>query len=174
MYEFSMNAVMSHHKLAGLKTQSYRHPQWLGGKESACHCKRHRFDTWVRKIPHAAEQLNLCATTTDPVLQSLGATTTEPMCRNYRNPRAVVLMVHAKRSHCSEKPVATTCCDREKPMQQQKAQQEATAVRSPQPPPVAIEKSPCSNKRLSTFKTKQIKLFLKYKVIILQSWRSEI
>ena len=68
MYEFSMDAVMSHPKLAGLKTQSYRCPQWLGGKESACQCKRHRFDTWVRKIPHAVEQLNLCATTTDPVL----------------------------------------------------------------------------------------------------------
>jgi len=30
------------------------HPWWLSGKESACHCKRHRrwgFDPWVEKIP---------------------------------------------------------------------------------------------------------------------------
>ena len=25
-------------------------PWWLSGKESACHCRRHRFDPWVRKI----------------------------------------------------------------------------------------------------------------------------
>ena len=24
---------------------------WLSGKESACQCRRHRFDLWVRKIP---------------------------------------------------------------------------------------------------------------------------
>ena len=28
----------------------------------------HGFDPWSRKIPHAAEQLSLCATTTEPVL----------------------------------------------------------------------------------------------------------
>ena len=26
-------------------------PRWLSGKESACQCRRHRFDSWVRKIP---------------------------------------------------------------------------------------------------------------------------
>jgi len=26
-------------------------PRWLSGKESACQCRRHRFDPWVRKIP---------------------------------------------------------------------------------------------------------------------------
>ena len=24
---------------------------WLSGEESACHCRRHRFDPWSRKIP---------------------------------------------------------------------------------------------------------------------------
>ena len=28
-----------------------RLPRWLSDKESACQCKRHRFDPWVRKIP---------------------------------------------------------------------------------------------------------------------------
>ena len=26
-------------------------PQWLGGKEFTCQCKRHRFNPWVGKIP---------------------------------------------------------------------------------------------------------------------------
>ena len=37
-------------------------------KESACQCRGHAFDPWSGKIPHAAEQLSLCATTTEPVL----------------------------------------------------------------------------------------------------------
>ena len=31
------------------------------------------------RSPHAAEQLSPCATTTEPVLQSLGTTATQPM-----------------------------------------------------------------------------------------------
>ena len=30
---------------------SYRLPRWLSGKESACQCRTHGFDPWVRKIP---------------------------------------------------------------------------------------------------------------------------
>ena len=26
-------------------------PQWFGGKEFTCQCKRHRFNPWVGKIP---------------------------------------------------------------------------------------------------------------------------
>ena len=26
-------------------------PWWLSGKESACQCSRHRFDSWIQKIP---------------------------------------------------------------------------------------------------------------------------
>ena len=37
-------------------TESIRLPQWLRGKESACQCRRHGFDPWARKIPHAKEQ----------------------------------------------------------------------------------------------------------------------
>ena len=53
---------------------------WLSGKESACQCRRHRFDPWSQKVPHTMEQLSLCVTTTEPVLWSLGATTPEPAC----------------------------------------------------------------------------------------------
>ena len=31
-------------------------------------CKGHGFKPWSGKIPHAAEQLSPCATTTEPVL----------------------------------------------------------------------------------------------------------
>ena len=41
---------------------------WLSGKESACQCKRQGFDPWSEKIPHAMEQLRLCATIIEPVL----------------------------------------------------------------------------------------------------------
>ena len=57
-------------KLGGL-------PWWLSGKESTCQCRRYGFHSWSGKIPHTLEQLSLCATTTEPVLQSLGATLTE-------------------------------------------------------------------------------------------------
>ena len=40
---------------------------WLSGKECTCQCWRHRFDPWSGKIPHAAEQLSLCTTTTEPM-----------------------------------------------------------------------------------------------------------
>ena len=37
-------------------------PWWLSGKESTCQCRKHKFDPWSRKTPHAAEQLSPCAT----------------------------------------------------------------------------------------------------------------
>ena len=43
-------------------------PWWLSEKESTCQRRRHGFDPWARKIPHAEEQLSPCATTTEPVL----------------------------------------------------------------------------------------------------------
>ena len=42
-------------------------PWWRSGEESACQCRGHRFEPWSGKIPHAAEQLSSCATTTEPV-----------------------------------------------------------------------------------------------------------
>ena len=58
-------------------------PCWLSGKVSTSHCSRVRFSPWSGKIPHAVEQLSPCATTTEPVLWSLGTATTEPMFLNY-------------------------------------------------------------------------------------------
>ena len=52
-------------------------PRWLSSKESTCQCRRHGFHPWSRKIPHATEQLSLCATTTEPVPWSPSVATTE-------------------------------------------------------------------------------------------------
>ena len=42
------------------KTQNSRKglPWWFKGKESACQCKRHRFDPWFRKITHDPGRLH--------------------------------------------------------------------------------------------------------------------
>ena len=42
-------------------------PLGLSGNESACQCRRHQFDPWFRKIPHALEKLSLCTRTTEPL-----------------------------------------------------------------------------------------------------------
>ena len=58
-------------------------PWQLSGKESASQRRRHGFDPRSGKIPHTVEQLSLYATSTEPVLQSPGATTTEPTCHKH-------------------------------------------------------------------------------------------
>ena len=47
-------------------------PWWFSGKESAWQCRRHGFQSWSGKIPHAGEQLSSCTTTTEPVLREPG------------------------------------------------------------------------------------------------------
>ena len=52
-------------------------------EQSACQCRKRGFAPWPGKIPHAAEQINPCATTTEPVLQS-----PEPQLLKPTHPRA--------------------------------------------------------------------------------------
>ena len=69
-------------------------PWWRSGWESACQCRGRGFDPWPGRIPHAAEQLGPCATTTEPVLlqqerpQQWGARALQrgvaPACLNWR------------------------------------------------------------------------------------------
>ena len=58
---------------------------WLSGKESNWQCRRLVFDPWSRKTPHAMEQLNLCATTREPVFRSPCFTTTEVITMRSRH-----------------------------------------------------------------------------------------
>ena len=76
---------------------------WLSSKDSTCQCRRQRFDPWSGTIPHATEQLSLCATVVEPVLQSPGTTTTEPSYRNYWSPHILEPIRSNKRSHSNEK-----------------------------------------------------------------------
>ena len=68
---------------------------WLSGKESTCKCRRHRFDPWSGRIPHASEQLSLRATTTEPVLESPEIKTTEPTSCNYWSPCNLEPVLHS-------------------------------------------------------------------------------
>ena len=43
-------------------------PWWLSGKELTCQRRRHGFDPWSEKMPHAMENLSPCATTIEPGL----------------------------------------------------------------------------------------------------------
>ena len=63
-------------------------PWWPSGEESACQCRRHRFDACSGKTPQATEQLSPCTTTAEPALQSPGVATAEACA-----PRACTLQL---------------------------------------------------------------------------------
>ena len=77
-------------------------------------------NTKDRKIPHAMEQQSPCATTIEPVLQSLGSTTTEPTHSNYWSLHPLEPMLCSKRNHCRKKP---TYCNQRKAHTAMKTQQ---------------------------------------------------
>ena len=56
-----------------MKTITQGLPWWRSGWESACQCRRHGFEPWSGNIPHAAEQLSPCATTTEPLFHNYGS-----------------------------------------------------------------------------------------------------
>ena len=80
-------------------------PWWFSGKDFAFQCKRHQYDPWSRKIPHAAEQQSLCAPTLEPVLWSPGTTTTGPRSHNYWSLHTLEPTLSNKKSHVKEKPM---------------------------------------------------------------------
>ena len=113
------------HEMGAFKTVPLGLPRLLGGKESACQCRRHGFDPQSGKIPHAAEQLNPSATQLLSLCsRTWGAATTEPTRRNYGSLRVLEPVLHNRRSHRSEKPLhcddneSPLAATREKPVQQ--------------------------------------------------------
>ena len=83
-------------------------PWWRSGWESACQCRGQGFEPWSGKIPHAAEQLGLWATITEPARL-------EPVLRNKRG------RDRERPTHRDEEwpPLATT---RESPRREMKTQ----------------------------------------------------
>ena len=53
-------------------------PWWLSGKEFTCQCRRHGFDPWSGKIPHAMKHLGLCAMTTEACMPRAQAPQEKP------------------------------------------------------------------------------------------------
>ena len=80
-------------------------PWWRSGWESACQCRGHGFEPWSRRLPHATEQLGLCTPTTEPVLWSLQATTTEAHEPQLLKPTHLESVLCNKGSQGNEKPV---------------------------------------------------------------------
>ena len=64
-------------------------PCWFNGKEFTCQCRRHRFDPWSTKIPHAAENSSWVQ---------------EPGNHDYWSPYALEPVLPNKRSRRNEKP----------------------------------------------------------------------
>ena len=52
--------------LSRIKKDNFGLPWWRSGWESACQCRRHGFEPWSGKIPHATEQMGPWATITEP------------------------------------------------------------------------------------------------------------
>ena len=76
-------------------------PWWSGGQESTCQRGGHGIDAWPGKIPHAAEQLTPCTTTSEPFALVHASHTYWSRTTEGHVPRA-----HAhKRNHCNEKPM---------------------------------------------------------------------
>ena len=60
-------------------------PRWLGGTESACQCRRHRFGPWSGEMP-AEEQLSPCTAATEPGrCNPWSPCTPQPRLRNQRS-----------------------------------------------------------------------------------------
>ena len=72
--KFLNSSIISAH---GFKNTKCGFPWWRSGWESACQFRGHGFEPWSGKIPHAAEQLGLWVTITEPARL-------EPVLRNKR------------------------------------------------------------------------------------------
>ena len=71
-------------------------PWWLRGKESACQHRRHGFDPWSGKIPHACITMRVC--------HNYWVWALEPGSCNYRSLHVPEPVLHSKRSHRHGKP----------------------------------------------------------------------
>ena len=68
--------------MTSIRKNNARLPWWLSGQESTCYHRRHGFDPWSGKIPHAVKQLSPCVKLLSP-----HATVTEPTHSRARTPQ---------------------------------------------------------------------------------------
>ena len=76
---------------------------WLTGKESVCQCRRHRFDPWPGKIPHASVQLSPYSAATEPTCPGVRAPPQEkPAPHSEEQPHN-----HSRRKACTAAKTST-------------------------------------------------------------------
>ena len=112
-----------------IKCKCTRFPWWLNGKESACQCRRHRFDPWSREDP-------TCCRATKPMYHNYWVCALEVRNLNYW-------------SHVPQtlKPKLLVACalQQEKPLQWETP----TLQLEINPRLHQLQKSPCSNEDLA-------------------------
>ena len=101
-----------------LKTAYPRLPRWLSGKESACQCRRPRFDPGRSHMPRSP-----CATSTEPVLWSREPQLLKLVC--------LKTVPGNKRSLCNERNEVHERC------------MKASAMRCMKGPHTTTRSSPC-------------------------------
>ena len=74
-------------------------PRWFTGKESACHCRKHKFDPWSGRS-HMPRNSSMC--------HSYWACALEPGSHNCWDRRAREPVLHSKRSHHNGSPCTAT------------------------------------------------------------------
>ena len=62
-FQFRVSAGVIQQMMQEERGRKCQRKVWLSGKEPACQCRRHGFDPWSGKIPHAPEQLGSCPAT---------------------------------------------------------------------------------------------------------------
>ena len=79
---------------------------WLSGKESACQFRRHRFNPWSRKIPHATDQLthvpqllSLCSGAREATAMKSLLTTTREKPHSNKDPVQPKIDILKKKKH---------------------------------------------------------------------------
>ena len=77
--------------MTSIRKNNARLPWWLSGQESTCYHRRHGFDPWSGKIPHAVKQLSPCVKLLSP-----HATVTEPTHSRARTPQERPLQREAR------------------------------------------------------------------------------
>ena len=88
--------------ISPINNEGWEFSWWLGGKESACQCRRRRFHLWSRRIPASTERLSL-RTTTEPVPEPRNCNSWAHM-QQLSKPCALEFMLFNRRGHHNKKP----------------------------------------------------------------------
>ena len=104
-------------------------PWWLSDEESACQCRRHRFNPWSGKFPHAAEQWSPWVTVAEPVRWAWGTGCGAVKPTSHSGwARALSLGHRLRISEAHESQWPSLCSKRGKPPQREAHRQQQRAA----------------------------------------------